>query len=109
MTFLKRHVINAFTFARTDLTENGEQCILWHNVVDSPSIEERMVLNEDGTFNRLERRRNGVGQWFLSPLQGSPKFHNSLLEAVKRLGWDINEIWMQPMGLHGTAEYSATA
>ena len=33
MTFLKRHVINAFTFARTGHTETGADCIIWHNVV----------------------------------------------------------------------------
>ena len=109
MTFLKRHVINAFTFAKTGVTENGDNCIVWHNVVDSPAYEERMVLNENGTFNRLERRYLGQGFWWLSKIQGNPDFHNALLDAVKRLGWDINEIWMQPMAMRGTPEYSEVA
>ncbi len=109
MTFLKRHIINMFTFAHTDRTETGADCIVWHNVVDSPAYEERMVLNENGSFNRLERRYLGQGHWWLSKIQGNPDFHNALLETVKRLGWDIDTIWQRPMGLRGTPEWSEVA
>ena len=109
MTFLKRHVINAFTFARTGHTETGADCIIWHNYVDAPGYEERMVLNADGTFNRLERRIIGEDGWWLSKLQGNPAFHNALLDCVKRLGWKIDEVWLQPMALRGTPEYAEIA
>lgn len=109
MTFLKRHVINAFTFARTGHTETDADCIIWHNVVDCPSYEERMVLNEDGSFNRLERRNVGETSWWLAKLQGNPAFHNALLDAVKRLGWKIDEVWLQPMAMRGTPEYAEEA
>lgn len=109
MSFLKRHIINMFTFAHKDLTENGDACIVWSGRPESPSLEERMVLNPDGTFNRLERRRNANEPWWLAKLQGNPKFHNEVLATVKRLGWDVNTIWQRPMGLHGTPEYSEEA
>ena len=109
MTFLKRHIINAFTFAHTGITENGDQCIIWHNHVDSPGYEERMVLNEDGTFNCLERRHIGQEHWWLAKIQGNPDFHNALLETVKRLGWDVDTIWQRPIGLRGTPEWAEVA
>ena len=107
MTFLKRHVINIFAFAFTGKTENGDACIFWRDHNDLSRVAERMVLNADGTFNRLERP-SGKG-WKLAKLQGNPKCHNELLETVKRLGWDINTIWRRPIGRPGTPEWAEEA
>lgn len=106
MKFMKRHVVNAFTFARAGKAEDGSDCIIWHNYVDNPGNEERMILDKDGHFVRLERHKVGEAEWHLAPIQGNPKAHDELLQKVKELGWSIDEVWLQPIALRGTPEWN---
>lgn len=99
MKIMKRTLINAFTFARAGRTEDGASCIIWHNYVDSPEREERMVLDERGRFVRLERRRTDDKEWHLSPVQGSARAHDELLDKIRELGWNVDEVWLQPVKL----------